>query len=104
VGRPKKNATAKTAAPMDPMTAAILAGIKPHIDAAVTEKFTTMLVDMLAKIAPEVLAKASDQAHPTTADHAPSPNQRPEGSDSGAGKGQNGAKKNGAPTAAVPSE
>jgi hypothetical protein len=90
---------------MDPMTAAILAGIKPHIDAAVTEKFTTMLVDMLAKIAPERLAKTGDQAHPAPADHAPAPsNQRPEGSDSGAGKGQNGAKKNGAPTAAVPSE
>jgi len=98
--RHKKNPNALNGAALDPMTAAILAGLKPHIDAAVKEQFTTLLVDMLAKIAPERLA----QARPAGGDVAQSSqHQRTElasadgglRTDAGAAKVPNGAKKNG---------
>ena len=98
--RHKKNPTGLNGATMDPMTAAIMAGLKPHIDAAVKEQFTTLLVDMLAKIAPERLA----QPRPAGGDVAhSSPQPRPElvsaegglRTEAGPPKVPNGAKKNG---------
>lgn len=105
MGRPKKIKTATNTAAVDPMTAAILTGLKPHIDAAVKDKFVAMLVDTLAKIAPERLAKAADQGTATAADQGPSAaNPRPESSELGTNKGQNGAKKSPPTTAPGPSE
>jgi hypothetical protein len=48
------------------MTAAIMAGLKPHIDAAVKEQLAAMLAGMLAKVAPELLAKSVPVVPETT--------------------------------------
>lgn len=61
--RPKKHRSLDTAN-MDPMTAAIMAGLKPHIDAAVRDQIATVLLEVLAKVAPDRLAKAVTKAAP----------------------------------------
>lgn len=54
----RKKYNSADSAQMDPMTAAIMTGLKPHIDAAVREQVATVLLDVLTRIAPERLAKA----------------------------------------------
>ena len=45
-------------APQDPMTAAILGGLRPHMDASVRAQMTAMLVAMLGAVAPELEVRA----------------------------------------------
>lgn len=60
MARPKKPDTTG----MDPMTAAILTGLKPHIDEAVRDQFATILLEVLAKVAPDRLAKTVQTSAP----------------------------------------
>jgi len=63
------------------MAAAILAGLKPHIDAAVRDQMATILLEVLGKIAPERLARAraagTDTAPVVAADVPAKPEQAP---------------------------
>ena len=97
MARPKRNQPGTPGAPLDPMAAAILSGLKPHIEALVQDQVATLLADMLAKIAPERLAKVPDGAR-AAAEEAPSESALK--TDSGPARvpnGSNGTKKNGSP-------
>jgi hypothetical protein len=88
--RPKKYRPLDTAT-VDPMTAAILTGLKPHIDAAVRDQIATVLLEVLAKVAPERLVKST--ATGPTAVVVERSTEVPSKAESEPAKGANGGRK-----------